>query len=162
MLNRIVLMGHVGRDPEFKLTKEGKPMATFSMSTKHSWKDNSGVWHSQTDWHQITVYRESTIRWLKTLLRKGDAVYVEGKLTYTAWVDKYKQSRTTTHVDITDREGRVHYFGKLLHIRSLLIGPQDKNTQNEIEIEIESLPETSQALPPIQLLPFIQPEKETI
>jgi len=169
MLNRITLMGNIGRDPEFKVTKQGKQITTFFLTTKYSWKDETGEWHSHTDWHQVTVFRESTVKWLKDLLKKGDSVYIEGKLTYQTWTDKYNQPRITPHVVVRGSEGKVQYVGKFQHIRPTLLNPQNKNTQNETAIEKESLSEASPSLqaspspqPTTQTLPLIQPEKEKI
>ena len=110
MLNRVTLQGNIGRVPSIALTQDGREVASFSIATTQNWKDESGEWQSATDWHQITVFRESTIRWIKDILRRGDPVYVEGKLTYQQWTDKYGQPRRTSHVVVAGREGRVECF----------------------------------------------------
>ncbi|HUX78517.1 MAG TPA: single-stranded DNA-binding protein [Alphaproteobacteria bacterium] len=110
MLNKVILQGNIGRAPEISLTQEGKKMATFSLATTQSWKDATGEWQSSTDWHRIAVFRDSTIGWVKDVLRRGDSVYVEGKLTYHQWTDKFGQQRSTPHVVITGREGRVEHL----------------------------------------------------
>lgn len=113
MLNKVILKGNVGRAPRAFLTQEGKEIVTFSLATKASWKDESGEWQSTTDWHKITVFRESTVRWVKDLLRRGDPVYVEGKLTYQHWADKYGQPRVTSHVVVSEFRGKVEHFRPL-------------------------------------------------
>lgn len=110
MRNKVILKGNVGRSPRVLLTQEGKEIVSFSLATKATWKDESGEWQSTTDWHQITVFRESTVRWVKDLLKRGDPVSVEGKLTYQHWTDKFNQSRFTPHVVITKKEGKVEHF----------------------------------------------------
>lgn len=110
MLNRVTLQGNIGRVPSIALTQDGREVASFSIATTQNWKDESGEWQSATDWHQITVFRESTIRWIKDILKRGDPVYVEGKLTYQQWTDKYGQPRRTSHVVVAGREGRVECF----------------------------------------------------
>ncbi|MBP9776866.1 MAG: single-stranded DNA-binding protein [Alphaproteobacteria bacterium] len=110
MLNRVTLQGNIGRVPSIALTQDGREVASFSMATTQNWKDESGEWQSATDWHQITVFRESTIRWIKDILKRGDPVCVEGKLTYQQWTDKYGQPRRTSHVVVAGREGRVECF----------------------------------------------------
>lgn len=110
MLNRVTLQGNIGRVPSIALTQDGREIASFSIATTQNWKDESGEWQSATDWHQITVFRESTIRWIKDILKRGDPVYVEGKLTYQQWTDKYGQPRRTSHVVVAGREGRVECF----------------------------------------------------
>lgn len=110
MLNRVTLHGNIGRVPSIALTQDGREIASFSVATTQNWKDESGEWQSATDWHQITVFRESTIRWIKDILKRGDPVCVEGKLTYQQWTDKYGQSRRTSHIVVAGREGRVECF----------------------------------------------------
>ena len=107
MLNRVTLQGNIGRVPSIALTQDGREIASFSVATTQNWKDESGEWQSATDWHQITVFRECTIRWIKDILKRGDPVCVEGKLTYQQWTDKYGQPRRTSHVVVVGREGRV-------------------------------------------------------
>jgi len=107
MLNKVILQGNIGRAPKIALTQEGKKMVTFSLATTQSWKDLTGEWQSTTDWHQVTIFRESTIGWAKDVLKRGDPVYVEGKLSYHRWTDNHGQQRSTTHVVIAGREGRV-------------------------------------------------------
>lgn len=110
MLNKVILTGNVGRAPKVCLTQEGKEIVTFYLATSQYWKDETGEWQSVTDWHHIAIFRESTIRWLKDVLKRGDSVYVEGKLTYHSWTDKYGQKLFSPHVVITNREGRVEYL----------------------------------------------------
>ena len=107
MLNKVILTGKLGRDPHAYFSQEGKEIVTFSLATTQSWKDETGEWHSATDWHRITVFREPTIKWIKDVLKRGHKVYVEGKLTYQQWTDTFGQKRLTPHVVITGREGRV-------------------------------------------------------
>jgi single-strand DNA-binding protein len=107
MLNKVILQGNVGHAPKIFLTQGGKEVANFSLATSMVWKDKDGEWQSATDWHQITVFRESTVRQIKDLLKRGDPVYVEGKLIYQRWTDKYGQSRITAHVVVPGYGGRV-------------------------------------------------------
>ncbi len=119
MLNKVTLMGNVGRAPHISLTQEGKEFAKFSLATTLTWKDKEGEWQSATDWHQVAVFRASTARWIKDVLKRGDKVYVEGRLVYQLWRDKYGQSRKTTHVVISDQSGKVE------HIRASQSNAQD-------------------------------------
>ena len=110
MLNKVILRGHIGRDPEVKVTQKGRQIATFFLATRFSWKDEKGEWQTHTDWHRITIFRESTIGWVKDILKKGDMVYVEGKLSNHSWIDKFQQKRFTTHVVIEDWHGRIEHL----------------------------------------------------
>lgn len=116
MLNKVILQGDVGRVPKITLTQEGKEIATFSLATTQSWKDAAGKRQSATDWHRVTVFRDSTIRWIKDSLRRGDRVYLEGKLSYHHWTDKHGQPRSTPHVIIAGKEGCLQHLVRRLSI----------------------------------------------
>lgn len=117
MLNKVLLKGNVGRAPKAFLTQEGKEV----VATKTSWKNECGEWQTATDWHRITVFRESTIHWIKDLLKRGDSVFVEGKLAYQHWTDKYGQSRSTPHVVVS------RFGGKVEHFKIQQLNPQNGN-----------------------------------
>jgi len=134
MLNKVILTGNLGNDPELYLTQEEKEVVTFSLATTHSWKDEAGEWQSATDWHQVSVFRESTIRWVKDVLKRGHKVYVEGKLTYQHWTDKFGQKRITPYVVITDREGRVEEIRSATHSVSLTSNLNLTNSNSEQEV----------------------------
>ena len=105
-------MGNVGHTPKLYLTQDGKEMMTFSLATTQCWKacsrkDEKSEWQFVTDWHQITVFQESAIQWMKDMLKQGDPVYVEGKLSYPQWKDKYSPSHFTSHIVVTEKDGGV-------------------------------------------------------
>ncbi|MBX9620695.1 MAG: single-stranded DNA-binding protein [Alphaproteobacteria bacterium] len=128
-MNKVILTGNLGNDPELYLTQDGREIVTFSLATNHSWKDETGEWQSATDWHQVSVFRESTIRWIKDVLKRGHKVYVEGKLTYQHWTDKFGQKRITPYVVITDREGCIEEVRSAARSVSL---PSNLNLANSI------------------------------
>lgn len=107
MINKVTLMGNIGRDPQFSLTQEGKELAQFPLATNSSWKDEAGEWQTHTEWHHIVVLRSSTIQWMKDVLKKGDRVYVEGKLTYHSSKDKYNQNRTRARILVLGADSKV-------------------------------------------------------
>jgi single-strand DNA-binding protein len=107
MLNRVILFGNLGRAPEFKKTQEGKDLAILSLATSFSWKGVDGEWNKHVDWHHVIVLNEPTVRWMQDVMRKGDPVYVEGKLMYKESVDKFGQKRAVANVVVGERGGRV-------------------------------------------------------
>lgn len=111
MLNRVILQGNIGRTPELKLTQQGKEMLTFYLATAEVWKDEKGEWQTSTDWHHIVVFRASTVNALKDVLKRGDRVYLEGKLSYHSWTDKYNQHRFMSHVVIESARDQIHHLG---------------------------------------------------
>lgn len=121
MLNKVILKGNVGHAPEIKLTQQGRQIATFSLATSFSWKDSDGEWQTHVDWHRIIVFRESTVKWIKDVLKKGDTVYVEGKLSYHPRTNKYNQKYFTPYIIIEGWQGQV------VHLRSSKASSQEEN-----------------------------------
>ena len=112
MINKVTLYGNVGRAPQIFLTQDGREIATFALATSVRWKDKTGEWQSTTDWHRITVFRETTVGWIKNFLRRGDKIFVEGKLTYQYWTDKLGKERRTAHVVVSKSDGIFERLNK--------------------------------------------------
>ncbi len=143
MLNRVTLEGNIGRAPRISLTQDGREIVTFSLATSVYWKDGMGEWQSVTDWHCVIVFRESTIGWIKDILKRGDMVHVEGKLTYQKWTDKYGQARFTPRVVISEREGRVEVLKSRTQEQKQLSKNPEPPEQHLLEREEESLSDFS-------------------
>lgn len=141
-MNKAILIGNVSRAPTTCLTQKGKEIATFFVETSHSWKDETGEWQSATDWHRVSVFRESTIRWIKDVLKRGDHVSVEGKLSYQRWTDKFGQPRSTPHVVIAKTEGKVEHFP----FASNKNGKQPSNLASTLKVESSSSELSSEAI----------------
>lgn len=108
MLNTVILIGNLGRDPEIKMTQDNRQIAHLSLATSSSWIDEKGEWCTRTCWHKIVVFRESIIRCIiKNKLKKGSRVYVEGSLTYNAWKDRWGCRHRTSAILVSDQYGRV-------------------------------------------------------
>ncbi len=107
MLNKVILIGNIGYDPEFQTTQDGRPLARFSVATSSTRRDALGEWHKHTDWHRIVVYKETTIRWITDTLKKGARVRVEGKLTYQRWKDKGGQQHRISYIVVSGSHGKV-------------------------------------------------------
>ena len=87
MVNKVILIGNLGRDPEMRSTQSGQPIATFTLATNRRWKDKSGQKQEQTEWHQIVVWgRQAEIA--GQYLTKGKQIYLEGRLQTRSWDDK--------------------------------------------------------------------------
>lgn len=97
MVNRVILIGNLGKDPEIRHLENGAKVAKFTLATHESYRDKSGEWQKQTEWHDIVVWRELAER-AETSLKKGMLVYVEGKLTHRTWQDQDGNNRKTTEV----------------------------------------------------------------
>ncbi len=97
MLNRVTLVGHLGKDPEIRRLENGAAVGKFSIATAENYKDANNEWQTQTEWHDIIVWRGQAEQAEKTL-KKGSLVYLEGKLTHRKWTDKNGIDRYTTEV----------------------------------------------------------------
>jgi single-strand DNA-binding protein len=97
MLNRVTLIGNLGKDPEVRRLENGTPVGKFSIATTEGYKDANNEWQNQTEWHDIVVWRAQAELAEKTL-KRGSAVYIEGKLTHRKWTDKNNIERYTTEI----------------------------------------------------------------
>jgi single-strand DNA-binding protein len=95
-VNKVILVGRLGKDPELKYTQGGTPVAKFSIATDETWKDQSGEKQQRTEWHNIVAWRARRNLW--PYLNKGKLVYIEGKLQTRSWDDKEGHKRYTTEV----------------------------------------------------------------
>ena len=96
-VNKVILVGNVGRDPELRYTQGGQPVASFSIATNERFKDKEGNWKDRTEWHRIVAWaRLAEI--CGEYLRKGSQVYVEGRIQTRDWEDKEGNKRQTTEV----------------------------------------------------------------
>ena len=113
-LNKVTLIGNLGKDPEVRSFDNGGKIANFSIATSESWKDkNSGEKKERTEWHNVTVNSDGLVGVVERYLKKGAKVYVEGKLQTRKWQDKDGNDRYTTEVVLG-------FDGKML----MLDGPQ--------------------------------------
>jgi single-strand DNA-binding protein len=96
-VNKVILIGNLGRDPEVRYLPSGDAVANFSIATTDKWKDKNGEMQEQTEWHRISFFgRQAEI--CGEYLRKGSSVYVEGRLQTRKWTDKDGNERTTTEI----------------------------------------------------------------
>jgi len=97
MINKVILIGNLGKDPEARHLESGAVMCRFSVATNENYQDKNGEWQTQTEWHNIVCWRNLAERAEKTL-KKGSLIYLEGKLTTRKWQDKDGGDRYTTEV----------------------------------------------------------------
>lgn len=97
-VNKAVLVGRCGRDPEVKFSSSGNAICNFSIATSESWKDKAtGEKKEQTEWHRIVAYRKLA-EVIGQYVQKGSLIYLEGKITYREWTDKDGAKRSTTEI----------------------------------------------------------------
>ncbi len=106
-MNRATLLGHAGRDPEIHDLASGEKAATFTLATTEKWKDREGQPAEATEWHRIVVYGP-TVAAVETMVRKGDAVLVEGRIATRDYRDREDVARTVTEIVVAGRQGVVN------------------------------------------------------
>ena len=98
-VNKVILVGNVGQEPEIKNTQDGREIATFSIATSESWKDkNSGEKRDKTEWHRIVVFSQGLVGVIKNYVKKGTKLYVEGQLQTRKWSDSNGVEKYTTEI----------------------------------------------------------------
>lgn len=97
MINKVILVGNLGRDPEVRRLESGAAVAKFSLATNENYRDRNGDWQSQTEWHDVVCWNQLAER-VERDLKKGKLVYVEGKLTHRSYEDKDGITRYITEV----------------------------------------------------------------
>ena len=98
-VNKVILIGNLGADPEIRRTADGRPIANLRVATSESWKDKtSGERREKTEWHRVVIFNEGLCKIVEQYLKKGAKVYLEGALQTRKWTDKEGVERYSTEV----------------------------------------------------------------
>jgi single-strand DNA-binding protein len=98
-VNKVILVGNLGKDPEIRSTQDGREIANLTVATSESWKDkNSGERKEKTEWHRVVIFSEGLVNICKNYLKKGAKVYIEGALQTRKWTDKDGAEKYSTEV----------------------------------------------------------------
>ena len=98
-VNKVILVGNLGKDPEIRRTQDGRPIANLSLATTESWRDkNSGERKDKTEWHRVVIFSEGLCKVAEQYLKKGAKVYIEGQLQTRKWTDKDGSEKYSTEV----------------------------------------------------------------
>ena len=101
-VNKVILLGNVGKDPEIKATAGGTVVATFSIATSERFKDKTGNWQDRTEWHNLVAYQR-TAEIIRDYVKKGNKLYIEGRLQTSSWDDKTTgQKKYKTEIIVND------------------------------------------------------------
>jgi len=111
-LNKVTLIGNVGKEPEIRLTQEGKEIVTFPLATTENWKDkNSGERREKTEWHRIVVFIPALVNIIKNYVNKGTRIYIEGSLQTREWNDQTGIKKYTTEIVLQTYNSTVILLG---------------------------------------------------
>ena len=146
-LNKVLLIGRLGADPEIKQMVNGKSVARFSLATSNTWKDkNTGEKKEKTEWHRIVIFNEGLVKVVQQYVKKGAQVYVEGQLTTRKWkdekagVDKYStevilQGFNSSFKILSNKSNQIENLQEDTVEKSSL--PKDENIpSNDLDDEI--------------------------
>ncbi len=107
-VNKVILVGNLGRDPEIRSMQNGGRVANLSLATSESWKDrNSGERREKTEWHRVVVFNENLVRVCENYLKKGSKIYLEGQIETRKWQDQSGQERYTTEIVLRPYRGEL-------------------------------------------------------
>lgn len=107
-VNKVILVGNLGADPEIRRTQDGRPIANLSIATSESWRDkNTGERREKTEWHRVVVFNEGLCKVIESYVKKGSKVYLEGQLQTRKWQDQNGQDRYSTEVVLQGFNGTL-------------------------------------------------------
>lgn len=123
-VNKVILIGNLGADPEIRRTQDGRPIANLRLATSESWRDKAtGERKEKTEWHRVVIFNEGLCRVAEQYLRKGAKVYIEGQLQTRKWTDQSGVEKYSTEVVVKG-------YGDTL---TMLDGPRSDNSAPEAE-----------------------------
>jgi len=107
-VNKVILLGNLGQDPDIRTMQNGKKVCTFSIATSNSWKDkDTGEKKEKTEWHRVVVFNEGLVGVVENYIKKGTKLYIEGSLQTRKWTDDSGTEKYTTEVVIQGYGGRI-------------------------------------------------------
>ncbi len=111
-VNKVILIGNLGADPEIRRTQDGRPIANLRIATSETWRDkNSGERKEKTEWHSVVIFNEGLCKVAEQYLKKGSTVYVEGQLQTRKWQDQSGADRYSTEVVLQGFNGNLTMLG---------------------------------------------------
>jgi len=111
-VNKVILVGNLGRDPEIRSTQDGTRVANLSLATSESWRDKtSGERRERTEWHRVVVFNDRLVEVVERYLKKGATVYIEGQLQTRKWTDQSGAEKYTTEVVLQKYRGELTMLG---------------------------------------------------
>lgn len=128
-VNKVILIGNMGADPEIRRTQDGKPIANLRIATSESWRDKAtGERKEKTEWHRVVVFNEGLCKVIEQYVTKGSKLYIEGALATRKWQDKDGQDKYSTEVVLNGYGG----------VLTMLDGPKDNGSRPDRERDAPS------------------------
>ena len=125
-VNKVILVGNVGKDPEIRRTQDGRPIANLSLATSETWRDKAtGERKEKTEWHRVVVFSEPLCKVIEQYVKKGSKLYVEGALQTRKWTDKDGQEKYSTEVVLQGFNGSLTMLDGAAGGRGAAVGMQE-------------------------------------
>ena len=122
-LNKLMIIGHLGRDPEMRYTPSGRPVTTFSVATSRTWHSSDGERHQETEWFNVVAW-ENLAEICNQQLKKGQQVYVEGRLQTRRW---------------EDGDGNKHFTTEVVAKEMIILGSRKENLEQKFQTESDDI-----------------------
>ena len=147
-VNKVILLGNLGRDPEIRSMQSGKKMASFSIATSKRWKDrNTQEQKENTSWHNIVVFNEGLVDVIEKYIKKGSKIYVEGELSTRKYQDKDGNDKYTTEVVLQGYNSTLTMLdSRNSGSASIEEAPNSSSSDNKLEDTLDSQVSDSQDL----------------
>jgi single-strand DNA-binding protein len=111
-VNKVILVGNLGKDPEVRHTQDGKPIVNITIATSENWRDKAtGERKEKTEWHRVVIFNENIAKVAEQYLKKGSSVYIEGSLQTRKWTDKDGVEKYTTEIVLQNFNGNLTMLG---------------------------------------------------
>ena len=138
-VNKVILLGNLGQDPDIRTMQNGKKVCTFSLATSDSWKDKeTGEKKEKTEWHRVVVFNEGLIGVVESYIKKGTKLYVEGSLQTRKWTDDKGVEKYTTEIVIQGYGGRIDIVSAKGNNQELSQDQDISETNGDPKKEIDS------------------------
>ncbi len=129
-INKVILVGNVGGDPEIRSTQDGREIANFSLATSESWKDkNTGEKKDKTEWHRVVIFSQGLVNIVKSYVKKGSKLYLEGALQTRKWTDNQGAEKFTTEIVLQNFNSTL----QILDSRDRQSGSSDSYSSGQLE-----------------------------
>jgi single-strand DNA-binding protein len=113
-VNKVILIGYLGADPEIRRTQDGRPIANLRVATSETWRDKAtGERREKTEWHRVVIFNEGLCKIVEQYVKKGSKVYLEGSLQTRKWQDKDGQDRYSTEVVLQGFNSQLTMLDKM-------------------------------------------------
>jgi single-strand DNA-binding protein len=148
-LNKVMLIGNLGADPEVRSTNNGSRVATLSVATSRQWTSNAGEKQEKTEWHRVICWNNKgsgLADIAEKFLKKGDKVYIEGRIEYRTWEDREKQTRYVTEIIARELIMLSSKGGGMVAAKTVAAGSEGKATES-LDAFPEALDEEDDDLP---------------